>query len=570
MNAATDLVASPKESMGASEPNRLRMKAWQVLPVLCIVIAALLLRLHDIGFGLPSLYDPDEPIFMILALKLLKQHTLNPGWFGHPGTTTIYLISLIDVAVYLVGSATGQFHGVHDFTAAAYADPALLFVPARVAMALFGTGCVWLTYMIGRRLFGDMVGLIAAAFLAANSLHILWSQVVRTDVMASFFMLASLHFSIKAAQRGMAKDYLFSGALIGVAIATKWPSAVALIGPLGAAAYRIIISRNAWKAEVRVVSAGFLCAILFLFVASPYILLDWHTVLTNVSGEVNHGHLAQNGGSFAYNLRWYVVGQVQPSMGFIGLALLAVGVAASGRSALARWILLPMGAAFVALICSQSMVWSRWLIPAMPILCILAAVGVEALGEWMAARLHCRNAAAVTITITAVALLPSAASARDKIQERAVDTRTVAADWAIKHFPNGSTVVLENLELKLRDQPWRILFPMGRAGCVDALQILKNGVGYTQVEQLRNGSPIVDIGNVDPHKLNTCHADFAILTYYDLYRAESALYPSEFGNYERLLAGGRTVALFRPRAGTIGGPIVRVVVLAPQLERKLS
>ena len=69
-----------------------------------ILLVALAWRLHNIGFGLPSLYDPDEPIFMIKALELLTNGTLNPKWFGHPGSTTIYLLALIDAAVVGSGS----------------------------------------------------------------------------------------------------------------------------------------------------------------------------------------------------------------------------------------------------------------------------------------------------------------------------------------------------------------------------------------------------------------------------------------------------------------------------------
>ena len=155
-----------------------------------ILLVALGWRLHNIGFGLPSMYDPDEPIFMIMALKLLTEGTLNPGWFGHPGSTTIYLVALIDAAVAGSGIISGRYADVGAFAHAAYADPALLFVPARVAMALLGTLCVWLTYLLGKRLHGTATGLVGAVLLAMNGLHIAWSQVIRTDIHASVFMLA--------------------------------------------------------------------------------------------------------------------------------------------------------------------------------------------------------------------------------------------------------------------------------------------------------------------------------------------------------------------------------------------
>jgi hypothetical protein len=545
-----------------------RGAAYAALALILIVASAV--RFHNIGFGLPSLYDPDEPIFMVMALKLLKEHTLNPGWFGHPGSTTVYLLALIDMSVFGAGVLSGRFSGVSGFAAAAYADPSMLFMPARIAMALFGVGCVWLTYCLGRKLFGTTTGLIAAAFLAINSLHILWSQVIRTDVMASLFMLASLIFSVGVAKRGSLKDYLLSGAFIGLAIATKWPSAIVTLALAGACFARIRAQPDRQPLELGRVAAALGCGLVALFLASPFIFLDWRTVLSNVTGEMSPRHLGQTGGSFLDNLRWYMLGQVAPSMGLIGLALACAGVPVAWlRTSIARWTLVPVTIGFLALISLQSMVWSRWLVPAMPLFCLFAAVAIVSLGRWLSGVLRSPNKGVITAAIAAAAALPSLASARDKIAERTVDTRALASDWAAANIPPGSTVLIEHLELRLRNRPWHFLFPVGEAGCVDGLSVLAKGMKYEDLQKLRKGSPIVDLGNVDPAKLNSCHANVAILTYYDLYRAEASQFPRELDNYQRLLAGGHTVAMFVPSRGRVGGPVVRVVAL-PQLPSRSS
>ena len=540
-----------------------RGAAYAALALILIVACAV--RFHNLGFGLPSLYDPDEPIFMVMALKLLKEHTLNPGWFGHPGSTTIYLLALIDVAVFGAGILTGRFSGVNDFAAAAYADPSLLFMPARFAMALFGVGCVWLTYCLGRKLFGTATGLIAAAFLAINSLHILWSQVIRTDVMASLFMLASLIFSVGVAKRGSLRDYLLSGIFIGLAIATKWPSAIVAVALVGAFLARIRARPDLWRQELGRVAGALGCGLVALFLASPFIFLDWRTVLSNVTGEMSPRHLGQTGGGFLHNLRWYMLGQLASSMGFIGLALAIGGaVVAWLRTRVARWTLVPATVGFLALICVQSMVWSRWLVPALPLFCLFAAVAIVGIGRWFSGVLHSPHRALITAAIAVAAAVPSLASARGKIAERAVDTRALAANWAAANIKPNTNVLIEHLELGLRNRPWHFLFPIGEAGCVDGLRILAKGMKYEDLQKLRKGGPIVDLGNVDPAKLDSCNADVAILTYYDLYRSEAPQFPRELENYQRLLAGGRTIAMFVPSRGRVGGPVVRIVAL-PQL-----
>ncbi|MEO7410484.1 MAG: glycosyltransferase family 39 protein [Sphingomicrobium sp.] len=523
-----------------------------------ILAVALGWRLNNIGFGLPSMLDPDEPMFMITALKMLSHGTLNPGWFGHPGTTTIMLVAAIDAVVAATGLLTGHYANLGDFARAAYADPAMLFVPARVAMALIGTGCVWLTYLLGKRLNGEATGLIAAALLSINALHILWSQVIRTDINASLFMLACLLFAARLADQGKLRDALIAGAFAGLATATKWPAATVFIAIIGAA----VCAR---QQPVRRILAAAAASLAAMFVASPFLFLDWRTMLANVTGEISPGHLGQNSHGFIANLRFYLVDQIGGSMGLIGLGLMLAGVAVLAvRNRLARWTLLPASAAFLILICTQNVIFARWLTPWLPMACIFAAGAIVAVGRIVA---RWSGGRARQIAFAALGLLvaiPSLAAAINATAERATDTRTLAAAWGKRHIPPGSRVVFEHLELSIRDQPWTILFPIGDAGCIDGKRALRDGVDADAVRKARGASPIVDLGHVAAHRLDTCRADFAILAYYDLYLVENDRYPAELATYRRLLGGGRTVAIFRPVAGKVGGPVVRILALPPR------
>ncbi len=535
------------ESPGISTAKRFELRLLLGL----ILLVALGWRLHNIGFGLPSMYDPDEPIFMITALRMLVDGTLNPGWFGHPGSTTITLVAAIDAAVAALGIASGRYTDIADFSRAAYADPALLFVPARVAMALIGTLCVWLTYTLGRRLHGTATGLVAAALLAVNSLHIAWSQVIRTDINASAFMLGCLLFAVRAAEQRRLRDLLIAGAFAGLATATKWPAATVFVAVIGG----FIFATKRERLPLWWLPASAAAAVAAIFLASPYIFLDWQTVLANVSGEVKTGHLAHNGGGFFANLAYYLGDPVAGSMGVVGLALAIGGLAWSAiRSPVARWTMLPATLLFLGLICTQHIIWSRWILPVLPMLAIGAGFAIVSIARRLANRYAI---AALVIAVGAAPLMAAVGQAR----ERANDTRSRAAAWASANIPPGSRVVFEHLELSLRDRPWTILFPIGSAGCVDGVALLAGGVDFDEVQSLRGSSPIIDLGNVATDRLATCRADYAVLAYHDLYAAEASRYPAEIATYRRLLAGGRTVALFRPKPGRSGGPVVRIVAL---------
>ena len=528
-----------------------------------ILAVALALRLHMIGFGLPSMYDPDEPFFILKAYEMLDGRTLNPHWFGHPGTTTLYLVMLVEVGVVLIGLLLGQWSGVNEFATAVYADPGLVFIPARVCMALIGVGCVWLTYVAGRKLYGRSAGLLAAALLALNGLHIAWSQVVRTDIQASLFMMACLFFAARASNDGRLRDFLLGGAMVGLAAATKWPAASIAVALIGAAA-SLIRHGQPVAATVRKLVLGGTASIAALLTVSPFLILDWRTATADMLAEGKPAHLGHTGNGPLANLLWYLDGQVIGTMGWIGLVAIVIGLVVTLRSPTpARWTLVPAALAFLVLLAAQNLIWSRWILPLLPMLALLAAAGGVAVIRAIKSRVRNSARGSVRPVIAAALLFPSAAGAWGAMNERANDTRDQAAAWAVQNFPAGSTVVLEHLQLGLRDQPWTFLFPLGASGCLDGKKLLSAKVKYEDVQSKREGAKIVDLGNIRPDRLPTCRADYAILSYYDLYLAERSRYPQQLATYRALLGDGRTLALFRPKKGRVGGPVIRIVAIQP-------
>jgi hypothetical protein len=93
---------------------------------------------------------------------------------------------------------------------------------------------------------------------------------------------------------------------------------------------------------------------------------------------------------------------------------------------------------------------------------------------------------------------------------------------------------------------------------------LNSKVGYSKVKTWRGTRAVVDFGTINMATIETCRADYAIFSHYDRYVAERATYPKEAAMYELLARGGAVMAIFRPKPGEIGGPVVRVIKLGPQ------
>ncbi|WP_162254712.1 ArnT family glycosyltransferase [Sphingomonas sp. Root241] len=526
--------------------------------LLSILLAAAGLRVHGIGFGLPALNDPDEPLFMMTAIEMLRNNSLNPGWFGHPGTITLYCLALIDLIVGSIGIATGRYADTDAFVRAVYADPGILFLPARLLIAACGVVCVYLTWRLGRRIGGTQTGLLAAAFLAVNAVHIEYSQLIRTDIQASVFMLLCLSSSLSIAENGRLRDTLLAGIFVGLGCATKWPAATIALSPIVAGIWRI----GQGKREARNLLLFTGAAVATLFLASPYLLLDYPAVVRNLTGEARPVHPGSTGGGLLDNIGWYLR-SLSGSFGAAVVALAIFGaILLSRRNRGPAIALLPGVCAFAVLISIQALRWERWLVPLLPFVAIMAGHAVHALSD-MARAWTGRPLRLVEPVAGLLLILPMLPPVQDRAVARANDTRQLASAWVRAHVPSDATILVEHAALDLVDGPWKLLFPLGSAGCVDARAMLAGRIRYAEVETLRSGSPIVDLASVPPPRLESCRARYAVLTHYDRYRDAQADFATEWRRYATLTQGGRLRAVITPAEGQRAGPTVHIFELAP-------
>src|SRR3989344_2157842 len=86
----------------------------------------------------------------------------------------------------------------------------------RIPSVLSGTATVFLTYLIGRKLFSKNIGLIAALFLSLAPLHIYYSQEARMYSLTTFSVTLASYFLLKFVnkERFAFLGYFFSVCLV--------------------------------------------------------------------------------------------------------------------------------------------------------------------------------------------------------------------------------------------------------------------------------------------------------------------------------------------------------------------
>jgi YYY domain-containing protein len=132
------------------------------------------------------------------------------------------------------------------------ADYTNINLVGRFLAGLFDLGSVLLVFLLGRRLYGRNVGLLAAFLLAVTVLNIQHAHFFVVESFLTFFCLLCVYYSVRIAQEGGWRNYAMAGIALGFAVACKL-TALFLLGIIGPAALihswpaLESLGRDAWR-----------------------------------------------------------------------------------------------------------------------------------------------------------------------------------------------------------------------------------------------------------------------------------------------------------------------------------
>jgi len=91
----------------------------------------------------------------------------------------------------------------------------------RLVHCLLGVGSIWLTFRVGRRLFGAAIGLTAAAILALYPMAVLQSTELMSEPLGVFLFLAFIDQTLQFAYAPTWRRSVFAGLMLGAALLTR-------------------------------------------------------------------------------------------------------------------------------------------------------------------------------------------------------------------------------------------------------------------------------------------------------------------------------------------------------------
>lgn len=415
--------------------------------LLLILVVAAALRLWGIGSGIPFAVGVDEPEIMHRVLIMMRTGDFNPHFFHYP-TFYIYLQLALACARFLVGAMGGAWTSLDQVTTADF------YLWGRALTAAFGTLTVLFVHQIGLR-WGARHAALGAGLMAVMPLHVRESHYVLTDVPATCLVTLTWLLAQRAHEQPRLPAFAMAGASAGLAAATKYPAALALLLPLLAVwmtAAPLALRSAACAAVIAASAATFL-------LAAPFTVLDLPGFLNgyaHLAGDYTAQPLVEPAGlTYLKHLRNAL--QWPAFLLVIGGIIFGAVRAVRGPGRL-RWTLaVTFPLLYFWFISGQSLVFGRYLLPLVPFLCVLAGVAVVS-GVSVLRRFDIPRAPRTVIiaALTIAALLPPALSSINFSRLIArTGTTELAYRWILANVPRDARVVIETRVLLLDGSGYR-------------------------------------------------------------------------------------------------------------------
>jgi len=247
--------------------------------ILIILLVAFILQIWAINFGLPYIYNPDEPIIADIAVNFFTGD-FNPHWFGYPGSFMMNILFLIYCIYFIIGLMLGHFSNITEFINLYKVNPTIFYLLGRLSAVVFGTLSIYILYKIVSKLFNYKYALISAIILAISPFYIDQSKLILTNIPQTLLILFSLYYFIKYLESSKNSDIYIGCMFFGFSVATKWPSALLLI-PLSITIFiskKEYIRKEKFNLSITIlilIITILLCLTLFLFITRNEILIPF-------------------------------------------------------------------------------------------------------------------------------------------------------------------------------------------------------------------------------------------------------------------------------------------------------
>jgi Dolichyl-phosphate-mannose-protein mannosyltransferase len=423
---------------------------WHWLTLGLIMLLAFTLRIWGIEYGLPYIYHVDEHYYINTALKL------GAGIINNPPYAPTGLSNLLFgeyASYYAVGKLAGIFTSTKEFESVFLRDPSNFYFLGRLTSALLGTATCFTLYMLGKKVFTPIMGLVAAGFLAVSFLHVRDSHYSVPDVAMTFFVTLAITLSAVALHNNSRRYIYMASLAAGLAIAMKW-TALPVVITIGWASLWVgiesgkhIIGRFVnWSTGFTVLTfvMGFALGSPQIFInPTPYISEAIQLAQAGRGGGFSIWQVDTLPGWLFYGKTLLIgVGPILLILGITGILRQLILTVKTGDKV--SIVLLSFPLVYYMIMGSTRNYFVRYSLPLLPFIALFAAETVIGTLMWVLASRQRRLSWILPVILIIVAIAqPLIQSIRHDILLTRQDTRTLAKQWIEANIPAEAKIAVD-------------------------------------------------------------------------------------------------------------------------------
>lgn len=437
------------------------MRVNRVIVLIGILLFGLILRLWNSNWDSGFHLHPDERAIVLFTLPLqfplsLEQFfsttsSWNPHFFAY-GSFPLYLLKI-----------AGSLLSVFDIQLHTYDK---IHIIGRVLSAIFDTATIFVLYLLAKKLFSKVIGLLAAFFYASSVLPIQLSHFYTVDTMLTFFTLFLLYQLLRFYEQPTKKKALGIGILCGFALATK-TSAVVVLAPITTAIgidFSLLFLRqphkpHAWFPHIPIFlkrlfiegSLILMSTIGTFFLLEPYAFIDFNEFWNQT---IQQSAMTKSAFTFPYTLQY--VGKIPYVYELQNIILWGMGPVLGISAILGllfyhiqlfrkqqphqKIIIFSFFWVYFLIVGSFAIGFMRYMLPLYPLLCLFAAYFISS----VFVSLHKKNSL-FSVLLVGIVLLSTLVWTFSFMQiYQSSPTRVLATNWILKNIPPRKTLAIEH------------------------------------------------------------------------------------------------------------------------------
>jgi tetratricopeptide (TPR) repeat protein len=434
--------------------------------LLLILLAGIILRLWQINWGLPELWEEATPL--TISWKFWNWgkpgFDFNPHFFNYPALT--FYIQFIAQGIYYIA---GNLIGIYPNLASFGTSPVPLIITARFIDVLFDFLTIIVVYKIGQEVWNKRVGIIAALLLAVNPLHVTLAHLIQVDTILTFFCALSVLYIMRIYNSGERKWYLLAGLFIALAASSKYTGAFLLFPFFGAH----LLRSGSFREAVQTMNhpplyTSIILGILVFFCLNPFIILSSGEFQQDFGYEQAHisaGHLGIDTSKSTFD--FYIFHIFPSALGIAGLVI-SIGAMIFNiiRKNKKEIVVALFPIIYLIIVSTWEMRADRYVLPIIPLFILFTTAGVFLVGDYILnklrqtdkpERIKSRQWIMYSAVVFLIILQPINNSLIYLQRLGLPDTRAITKKWIQENLPRRSFIVSGPYGVEFPDSSYRII-----------------------------------------------------------------------------------------------------------------